>query len=846
MLLNIIEALLFLENHGLVHRAVMAENILVGDDYRCKLSGMHALRKLQKGTAEDGRNNDEMYDYCTSDECCLEVVCDDDGDESVRSKAPECILKKSYSTASDVWAFGVLMYEVFTYGCRPYRNIPGDNDVAKHVAYNNGMPPCESCFQDEEFALMRKCWERNRSRRITLCSLKGGLQKLHEIAMDPESEEKPRDNPPPLDICINDKFCQCDEKGDDAPTRYNEEDGPLVKEKITNADKNHLRRLLKLNTPPTLAKISKIDNLDSHYPVVEIISTDPPLGNLKDYVLNRRCQLGDIVVFLSQVASALHFLHVSHIVHGDLRAEYVNVVAPDKVEVTRFGRSLLLPKRANESTSASCVVQRNMPPDATRWSAPEVIQDNNYSHASDVWAFAVLAWELYTAFATGQEHRDYSIPYRSHAAEEVIHQIRNVGPLSRPDGCPDWVYIVMHQCWAFDPVQRPPFIAIFDCLTTRQPMDSWLMSLWKERHEKSEWPDLAITQTENACHIINKDKDCNKDIIEQMCNDGYKLSEHDYRYVQENATNRVDEEVYDDLPEECSKLSPDVIEQETYEDVSSFSRPDCTFEEKRLGRPTGSNITSTEPRYQNVKNFGPKNITGHKQEQEFYDDLVSPEVVEVAQEEEETYDDIRGEEEAGEEFYGDIEERSRDPRYGASTDKPSSKGTNSPLNTKSQEPSLGEDNYSLDKETDQIDLEDLYEDIDNLRPPPYAKACNVTEEVNVDSLNASCDPLGGVPRLNEDESLYEEIRGNQSTDSGAYQSTTGPQNDQATRNRDETGYGELNSRESYMHLTGPKANSNSKETGPVMKNAAKLNNRRCYLKKKETVNDQLVNTIKEP
>lgn len=76
-----------------------------------------------------------MYDYCTSDECCLEVVCDDDdGDESVRSKAPECILKKSYSTASDVWAFGVLMYEVFTYGCRPYRNIPGDNDVAKHVS----------------------------------------------------------------------------------------------------------------------------------------------------------------------------------------------------------------------------------------------------------------------------------------------------------------------------------------------------------------------------------------------------------------------------------------------------------------------------------------------------------------------------------------------------------------------------------------------------------------------------------------------------------------------------------------------------------------------------------------
>jgi len=36
-------------------------------------------------------------------------------------------------------------------------------------------------------------------------------------------------------------------------------------------------------------------------------------------------------MFLSQVASALHYLHMNHIVHGDLRAEYVNVVAPDKV-----------------------------------------------------------------------------------------------------------------------------------------------------------------------------------------------------------------------------------------------------------------------------------------------------------------------------------------------------------------------------------------------------------------------------------------------------------------------------------------------------------------------------------
>ena len=63
------------------------------------------------------------------------------------------------------------------------------------------------------------------------------------------------------------------------------------------------------------------------------ISRKAPFGNLKEYVLDKRCRIGDIVTFLSQVASALHYLHVNHIVHGDLNAEHVSVIAPDKVSI---------------------------------------------------------------------------------------------------------------------------------------------------------------------------------------------------------------------------------------------------------------------------------------------------------------------------------------------------------------------------------------------------------------------------------------------------------------------------------------------------------------------------------
>ena len=52
-------------------------------------------------------------------------------------------------------------------------------------------------------------------------------------------------------------------------------------------------------------------------------------------------------------------------------------------------------------------------------SSPEVILENNYSHASDVWSFGILAWELYSAFATGQESKGYSLPYCDFAIDQV-------------------------------------------------------------------------------------------------------------------------------------------------------------------------------------------------------------------------------------------------------------------------------------------------------------------------------------------------------------------------------------------------------------------------------------------
>lgn len=82
-------------------------------------------------TAQDNRSPE--YDYAMSDDDLPECISENDEDLPVRWKAPECLQQHSYSTPSDVWAFGVLMYEVLTLGCRPYRHILEDSQVANYV-----------------------------------------------------------------------------------------------------------------------------------------------------------------------------------------------------------------------------------------------------------------------------------------------------------------------------------------------------------------------------------------------------------------------------------------------------------------------------------------------------------------------------------------------------------------------------------------------------------------------------------------------------------------------------------------------------------------------------------------
>ena len=83
-----------------------------------------------------------------------------------------------------------------------------------------------------------------------------------------------------------------------------------------------------------------------------------------------------------------------------------------------------------------------------RWMAPETLRFTKFSTSSDVWAYGVTIWEIYTL----GDH-----PYFLVCNENIPQEILNGLTLDIPEQCPESIKNVMRQSWKFDPSRRCSF-----------------------------------------------------------------------------------------------------------------------------------------------------------------------------------------------------------------------------------------------------------------------------------------------------------------------------------------------------------------------------------------------------
>ncbi|XP_064476823.1 tyrosine-protein kinase SYK-like [Ornithodoros turicata] len=154
LLVQVAGAMEYLEARQLVHRDLAARNVLLVNQGFAKVSDFGMSRALGIGK-----------DYYKA-----EVA----GKWPLKWYAPECIYFFKFSIKSDVWSFGVVLWEAFSYGERPYQGLMGQDILAMFESEERlERPP--AC-PEEVYELMRQCWQYRPESRPSFTEVSAALR----------------------------------------------------------------------------------------------------------------------------------------------------------------------------------------------------------------------------------------------------------------------------------------------------------------------------------------------------------------------------------------------------------------------------------------------------------------------------------------------------------------------------------------------------------------------------------------------------------------------------------------------------------------------------------------------
>ncbi|KAG7508999.1 ephrin type-A receptor 7 isoform X1 [Solea senegalensis] len=156
MLRGVAAGMRYLADMGYVHRDLAARNILVNSNLVCKVSDFGLSRVI---------DDDPEAVYTTTG-----------GKIPVRWTAPEAIQYRKFTSASDVWSYGIVMWEVMSYGERPYWDM-SNQDVIKAIEEGYRLPAPMDCPPGLH-QLMLDCWQKDRAERPKFDQIVGILDKM--------------------------------------------------------------------------------------------------------------------------------------------------------------------------------------------------------------------------------------------------------------------------------------------------------------------------------------------------------------------------------------------------------------------------------------------------------------------------------------------------------------------------------------------------------------------------------------------------------------------------------------------------------------------------------------------
>lgn len=134
---------------GMIHRDLAARNCLLDDDCRIKIADFGLTRELGAETRA--------------------YLAKSDKPRAEKWTAPESLINAVYTVYSDVWSYGVTIWEIFSYGAEPYGRLKGQKLITS-LMLGERLPRPDTC-PDAVYRIMQKCWHQNPNDRPTFLQI---------------------------------------------------------------------------------------------------------------------------------------------------------------------------------------------------------------------------------------------------------------------------------------------------------------------------------------------------------------------------------------------------------------------------------------------------------------------------------------------------------------------------------------------------------------------------------------------------------------------------------------------------------------------------------------------------
>ncbi|XP_034006383.1 ephrin type-A receptor 7 isoform X2 [Trematomus bernacchii] len=178
MLRGIAAGMRYLSDMGYIHRDLAARNILVNSNLVCKVSDFGLSRVIDDDPEAVYTTTGKMQDIMNvmfTPATDLRFT-EQGGKIPVRWTAPEAIQYRKFTSASDAWSYGIVMWEVMSYGERPYWDM-SNQDVIKAIEEGYRLPAPMDCPPGLH-QLMLDCWQKDRAERPKFDQIVSILDKM--------------------------------------------------------------------------------------------------------------------------------------------------------------------------------------------------------------------------------------------------------------------------------------------------------------------------------------------------------------------------------------------------------------------------------------------------------------------------------------------------------------------------------------------------------------------------------------------------------------------------------------------------------------------------------------------